>query len=134
MRRKHPPLDAAGLQWAAASIAGDMAFTEPQQATSLPTDGCANCRWVSRYGNCGDPVAAGLSHGFELVAHPHAGRDCAAHQPVEPDHGVSHWRVMLPDGIIELACCPPQPARAMHRAYPQALRIELIDPADAWNE
>ena len=134
MRRKHPPLDAAVLHWADSSASGDIAFTDPQRAASLPADGCATCRWASRYGNCGDPVAAGLSRGFELIAHPNAGRGCAAHQPAQPDHGVAYWRVTLPDGIIDLACCPPQPARTIQRAYPQVLRIEPIDPPDAWVE
>ena len=37
---------------------------------------CAVCVHVSRYGACGDPVAAGLSDRFQIVAHHEGGRGC----------------------------------------------------------
>jgi hypothetical protein len=37
---------------------------------------CVLCVHVSRYAACGDPVAAGLSDRFEIVAHHEGGRGC----------------------------------------------------------
>ncbi len=39
---------------------------------------CAQCVRVTRYGNCGEPVAAGLVEHFGLVRHPDEGRGCVA--------------------------------------------------------
>lgn len=39
---------------------------------------CAVCRHVTRYGNCSEPVTAGLVEHFGLVRHPDDGRGCRA--------------------------------------------------------
>ncbi|MCL4182842.1 MAG: hypothetical protein KJ011_05285 [Burkholderiaceae bacterium] len=38
--------------------------------------GCVDCAHATRYGNCGEPVAAGLAERFGLVRHPEDGRGC----------------------------------------------------------
>jgi hypothetical protein len=40
--------------------------------------GCADCTHATRYGNCSEPVAAGLLERFGLVRHPEAGCGCPA--------------------------------------------------------
>ena len=42
---------------------------------------CKRCRHASRYGNCGQPVEAGLDDHFSLSAHPEGGRGCAVFEP-----------------------------------------------------
>lgn len=39
---------------------------------------CVKCARVSKFGNCAEPVAAGLAERFMLVRHPSAGTGCAA--------------------------------------------------------
>lgn len=41
-----------------------------------PITGCPNCVRTSRFGNCTEPVAAGLADRFVLVRHPAGGRGC----------------------------------------------------------
>ena len=43
-------------------------------ASSIPA--CEVCVHASRYGNCGEPIEAGLSDRFVLVKHPDGGRGC----------------------------------------------------------
>jgi hypothetical protein len=45
-------------------------------ATTIPT--CTLCRHVTRFGNCSEPVRAGLTDTFGLVVHPDGGKDCVA--------------------------------------------------------
>jgi hypothetical protein len=42
---------------------------------------CALCQRVTKFGNCGEPVEAGLTDLFCLVAHPAAGADCKHYLP-----------------------------------------------------
>jgi len=44
---------------------------------------CDECRHVTRFGNCGTPVAAGLSESFELIAHLERGKNCKAFESRE---------------------------------------------------
>jgi len=37
---------------------------------------CVLCRYRTKHGNCAEPIAAGLTGRFGLVAHPNAGADC----------------------------------------------------------
>lgn len=57
--------------------AGDYGAVGAERAiwSAIP---CAACRHVTRYGNCGEPVAAGLVEHFGLVRHPDGGRGCPA--------------------------------------------------------
>ena len=45
-------------------------------STTIPA--CHLCRHATRFGNCGEPVRAGLTDTFGLVAHPDGGKDCAS--------------------------------------------------------
>jgi hypothetical protein len=45
----------------------EIASTEPA---------CALCQHATRYGNCAEPIAAGLADRFCLVAHPSGGTGC----------------------------------------------------------
>jgi len=61
--------------------------------SALPS--CVLCRHSSRFGNCGQPVEAGLSDYFVLIKHPNAGADCqhfarlnCSHQTQRKKHGV----------------------------------------------
>ena len=42
---------------------------------------CALCQHASKFGNCGEPVRAGLTEKFEIVKHPAGGAGCAAYVP-----------------------------------------------------
>lgn len=94
---------------------------------------CASCRLVSRFGNCGDPVAAGLGETFRLIAHPCGGRGCPAYAPVNVEAGVSYWRLHRPHGAVDLAVCPPQPAWRVRRWEPDAEQVEPVAFAEAWS-
>jgi len=65
-------LDEVRRAWPYALAAIQLTSTEPA---------CQQCAHVTRYGNCGDPVAAGLTGTFMLVPHPHAGAACPAYRP-----------------------------------------------------
>lgn len=43
-----------------------------------PITGCPSCVRTSRFGNCTEPVAAGLADRFVLVRHPADGLGCPA--------------------------------------------------------
>jgi len=43
---------------------------------SVPRASCESCKHRTKFGNCGQPVRAGLSEQFELIAHPAGGKDC----------------------------------------------------------
>lgn len=101
-------------------------------SADLTTGDCTHCRLVSRFGNCGDPVAAGLGETFRLIAHPRGGRGCAAYAPINVEAGVAFWRLHRPDGAVDLAVCPPQPAWRVRRCEPQAEQAEPVAFADAW--
>jgi hypothetical protein len=59
------------------------AIAAVEVATTVPS--CHMCRHASRHGNCGEPVAAGLSDRFELVPHPDGGRECRVFRCVGPE-------------------------------------------------
>ena len=42
---------------------------------------CSECQFVTRFGNCDEPVRAGLSDQFKLIAHPRNGMDCKMFSP-----------------------------------------------------
>lgn len=113
-----------------AAAAASAGWTESARGAS--SGDCATCRACSRFGNCGDPVAAGLSDRFGLIAHPGGGRGCPAYSPVNVDRDVSYWRIHLPDGTIDLAISPPQPAEAVRHLHPLAHRVEPIRFDEAW--
>ncbi len=46
-----------------------------------PTPSCSRCRHATVYGNCGVPVAAGLSSRFQIIKHPEGGAGCRAFEP-----------------------------------------------------
>ncbi len=53
-----------------------------QSRQSLPDlQRCKQCRYVSRFGNCTEPIASGLSEKFMLISHPHDGLGCDKFQP-----------------------------------------------------
>lgn len=59
---------------------------------------CAQCVHVTRYGNCGEPVAAGLVEHFGLVRHPDDGRGCVAfaaraHEPGGGPRAPAHFPI-----------------------------------------
>lgn len=93
---------------------------------------CAHCSACTRFGNCADPVGAGLADSFKLVAHPAGGLGCKAYVPSNVRDGVSHWRLHLPQAVSDLALCPPASACVVRHLHPQALRIEPIAPDEAW--
>jgi hypothetical protein len=68
----HPPL---GVERGTRGTADDV------QTTS---SSCTRCVHVTPYGNCGEPVAAGLVEHFGIVRHPADGRGCVAFAAREP--------------------------------------------------
>lgn len=64
--------------------------------------GCVRCTHVTRYGNCSEPVAAGLVERFGLARHPEDGRSCPAfaRQPTDLDERAVR---LLAVGAIEPA-------------------------------
>jgi hypothetical protein len=42
---------------------------------------CSDCQYASRFGNCNEPVRAGLSDQFKLIAHQRNGMDCKMFSP-----------------------------------------------------
>lgn len=61
----------------------DATARESPPTVIVPDSACARCAHVTRYGNCGEPVAAGLVEHFGLVRHPD-GRGCVAFKAREP--------------------------------------------------
>jgi len=51
---------------------------------SVPRASCESCKHQSKFGNCGQPVRAGLSERFELIAHPAGGKDCTTFRRRSP--------------------------------------------------
>ncbi len=51
---------------------------------TLPS--CVLCRHSSRFGNCGQPVEAGLSDHFVLIKHRNAGADCQHFTTLDCSH------------------------------------------------
>ena len=80
-----------------------------QSRQSLPDlQRCKQCRYVSRFGNCMEPIASGLSKKFMLISHPHDGLGCDKFQPSFPE----------------------QTAHVLH-VIDRALRIKAIDEEEA---
>jgi hypothetical protein len=65
-----PPMSAEE----AMSYFGEDAIAVVETGSTLAS--CAVCVHVSQYRACGNPMAAGLSDRFEIVAHPEGGRGC----------------------------------------------------------
>jgi hypothetical protein len=42
---------------------------------------CALCQHATKFGNCGEPVRAGLTDRFEIVRHPAGGAGCKTYLP-----------------------------------------------------
>jgi len=57
---------------------------EPFLNSPEPPRSCTRCRYVSGFGNCTEPVAAGRAKRFMLVKHPDGGQGCGAfvHMPL----------------------------------------------------
>lgn len=70
---------------------------------------CSRCRYASAFGNCGEPVAAGLATHFQIVRHARDGYDCPAFVPVEP---------------------PAPPPTAIERRAERMHRMGLLDAGD----
>jgi len=51
---------------------------------SVPRGSCERCKYRTKFGNCGQPVRAGLSERFELIAHPAGGKDCTTFRRRSP--------------------------------------------------
>ena len=51
---------------------------------SVPRASCESCKHRTKFGNCGQPVRAGLSERFELTAHSAGGKDCATFRRRSP--------------------------------------------------
>jgi len=51
---------------------------------SVPRGSCERCKYRTKFGNCGQPVRAGLSERFELIAHPAGGKDCTTFRGRSP--------------------------------------------------
>jgi hypothetical protein len=64
--------------------------------------GCVWCAHATRYGNCGEPVAAGLLERFGLVRHPDGGRGCPAFTR-PPSELEARAALLLVAGAIEPA-------------------------------
>lgn len=62
--------------------------------------GCATCRHRSRFGNCGEPVAAGLVETFRLERHPTGGSGCAVfdRKPIVAEYRVA---ALLDAGLLD---------------------------------
>lgn len=101
------------------------------ESTAIDPDeaACSNCRQCTVFGNCADPVAAGLATQFMLVAHPANGKGCAAHVPTRPRQ-VSYVRAHSDAGRQDWAFCPPLPPGRLEARFPDAWRIERIDAED----
>ena len=69
---------------------------------------CKQCRYVSRFGNCTEPTASGLSEKFTLISHPQKGVGC-----VKFHHSIS-----------------VKTAHVLH-LIDRALRIKAIDEEEA---
>ena len=53
--------------------------TNSGNANVIPS--CVKCRYASRYGNCTEPIAAGLSLKFMLISHKQGGAGCSHFAP-----------------------------------------------------
>ena len=72
----------ATVRWARVDEASRAwALAQALPAVELTVEAsCKRCRHVTRYGNCGVPVEAGLANRFVLTNHAAGGRGCAAFQ------------------------------------------------------
>lgn len=79
---------------------------------TAPSASCATCRHRSAYGNCGEPVAAGLAERFQLTRHPSEGVGCPAYEhPIE----VRLARLLALGALDE---ADARQVRARYRVYP----------------
>jgi hypothetical protein len=85
LRRVQAEAAAHGLGELAAACEIDAkaleAAVEQRRPVPPPVASCRDCRHVTRYGNCGEPVEAGIASKFELVRHPRDGAGCGALDP-----------------------------------------------------
>lgn len=61
---------------------------------------CSTCRHSTRFGNCGEPVAAGLAEVFRLERHPTGGEGCAVFEVrrIAAEHRVE---ALLSAGLLD---------------------------------
>ncbi|NCV87077.1 MAG: hypothetical protein EBW14_14685 [Oxalobacteraceae bacterium] len=64
--------------------------TNSGNANVIPS--CSQCRYASRYGNCTEPIAAGLSSKFMLISHKQGPQEVAMWQGFEPSWRKSYQR------------------------------------------
>jgi len=88
---------------------------------------CSECAHVTRYGNCGEPVAAGLVEHFGLVRHPGDGRGCVAFaarggEPAGDPRAYAHFLIR---GRLA------RPAMELDQRLALLLAAGAIDDADA---
>ena len=100
-------------------------------ARASPEDeaGCSQCNRATVYGNCSDPVASGLAVQFMLIAHPAQGQGCRAFVPAQPREA-SYVRAAGSCGDADWAFCPPLGTAELDARFPEASRIERLDPAE----
>lgn len=89
---------------------------------------CVRCAHVTRYGNCSEPVVAGLVERFGLVRHPEGGRDCPAFKPHPTELEVRAAR-LLAAGTIEPADL--ELLRERQNAHPAGEWGQMLDWCEA---
>ena len=72
---------AEGAEDAHTILLSTFSKNEHLQSNRMEVAACMHCRHVTRFGNCGTPVEAGLANRFVLIKHAAGGQGCAAFQP-----------------------------------------------------
>jgi hypothetical protein len=83
---------------------------------------CRTCRYVSRFGNCTEPIAAGLSDRFVLISHAHKGVRCQKFQPSVSEKTAHVLRLI--DRALRIKAIDEEEAE---RAGDAVLRADSID-------
>ena len=83
---------------------------------------CKQCRYVSRFGNCTEPTASGLSHSFVLISHAHEGAGCNKFQPTNSEK--TAYVLLLIDRALRIKAIDEEEAE---RASDAVLRADSTD-------
>lgn len=79
--------------------------------------GCKQCLHETKFGNCGEPVAASLSNTFKLIAHPRFGKGCKAFK--DKAIRTSHDFCALIDEALSQGAISALEAQQVHEAIAQ---------------
>jgi hypothetical protein len=113
------------------------ALAEPAPSVTAPADDptrtCAGCGNVSKFGNCKEPVRAGLSVHFELIAAPEGyAPSCSAYKPkvaravaADPAETAGHWLIVQLAQRIEHWYSPAVTRAELEARFPGAALIAL---------